>query len=287
MTGTTPAVPASWLEMVTAGRRWRAVLPLVAVFAALVAASATVADRWNDAPADAAGPGEYALGPHVLASLTVGAVVVACVAGLRAADARGVGALVAVGAVVGPLSLTAPALQAGAALSLVWRAGIGAAELLLLWGCALLLAGRSEPEQRGQRTWLVFALALVAVWEALFVLPMAVEDPGHGLLGVQMVAGWAVLAAGMVAAAWVGRSVRRAGTVSVLAAAMLALTHAAYARDGGWPGVAGWVGSPGQSPILMTTTIGALLVVAPLCGWLAQRAAAALHPRTSPTTVSE
>jgi len=98
-------------------------------------------------------------------------------------------------------------------------------------------------------------------------------------LGVAAMLGWAVLAGGL--AATVAESAHRWAALATFAAAVgvLMLMSAAYARDGGWPGVAGW--EPITSPFVLSWTSTVAVCAAPLAGgaWRWFRAGQAMLAR--------
>jgi hypothetical protein len=226
----------------------------------------------------------YSLTGHVAGVVLLGALAVAVAVTLVASRRPVLAGLVLVGVALGPMTIVATPVRAGLVpesymdTRLWWHAVVGVVVVAVLAGWAGAVVSRLaalptrpgsvEPDRARFPSEGVLVFALVAIgfivsWNKSFALQESV--------GVMPAAGWAVLASGMVVAA-ADRGWRVGAATLSLAGAALLTMFGAYHRDGGWPGVAGWEFGGMQSPVVLSTTVAAMiLIAAPVgvaLGWL-------------------
>jgi hypothetical protein len=204
----------------------------------------------------------------------LGALAVTVAATLVVSRRRVLAGLVLVSIALGPMTLVATPVRAALVpvsymdTRLWWHAVVGAVVVAVLagWTGAVVsrlsalptTPGSVEPVRARFPSEGVLVFALIAVgfivsWNKSFVLQESV--------GVLPSAGWAVLAAGM-AVAVAHRGWRVGAATLALAGAALVTMFGAYHRDSGWPGVAGWEFGGMQSPVVLSTTVAAMMLIA-------------------------
>jgi hypothetical protein len=147
-----------------------------------------------------------------------------------------------------------------------WRALVGSVTLawvlLTAWWAA-----RDRVRTADTLPGLTYPFILVGVGLVAFGAPGAVAWYAPEALALPILAGHLFLVAGVVTAC---ATLTRIGAtwcaMQVAVVGAVLLMYAAYNRDGGWPGVAGW--EYGTSPIITTVATSAALVVAPTVGLL-------------------
>jgi hypothetical protein len=230
----------------------------------------------------------YSLSAHVLAMLTLAVLAVTIAVALVRSGSRACAVAVLAATAAGPMTIVAVpvrwSLVADSAMDTAawWHAVVAGAVTALLTAWTVAVAGalparpspgvpQAEPRHPSPSTGVLLALlTLLAAAGSFLVSP----EVGNEHPGVITIVGWSVLSgAGLIVAA---RS-RRSGTaLSVLAlsvAAVLAM-RAAYVREGGWPGVAGWEFNGMQSPVVLSTVTAVALLMAPIVGGAVRGASA-------------
>jgi hypothetical protein len=259
--------------------------------AALVGGLAVAAQHEAQVDARANGLGgaaTYSLFGHVTAMVLLGALSVTVVVTLVRSGRRVFAGSVLVGVGLGPMTLVATPVRAALVSAsfmdtrLWWHVVVGMVIVAVLAGWVWAVGSRlpsSSPETRarseraragfpfeGVVLFALFGIGFVVTWNKSLALQESV--------GVAPSAGWAVLAAGMVMAT-ASRGWRAGAACLALAAGMLVTMYGAYDRDGGWPGVAGWELGGMQSPVVLSASVAALLLLAAPAGatasWVGDR----------------
>lgn len=213
----------------------------------------------------------YSLPMHVLAMCAVASLAVAVAVGLRRVGLTALAVVVLAAVVYGPMTLVAVPVDASVVdleafddTLLGWRMLVALVLFVVLAGCSLAvercLDARPTPADKLWPT-VIFVAALV------IGIAMAVQLPEQANLPAdRALLGWAVLAAGIVVVVAFGSSAWLSLAATVGAAAVLLLVAAAYSRDGGWPGVAGWEYEGMQSPIITSVASTITLLAAGALG---------------------
>ncbi|HTY70842.1 MAG TPA: hypothetical protein VMI11_00290 [Actinomycetes bacterium] len=216
----------------------------------------------------------YSLPAHVLAMTAVAALAVAVASGLIRLGKWELAAITAAGTAFGPMTLAAVPVRASLVTAasddtaLWWRALVALAltAVILTWAGA---AARCLPPPQRPVRGLPSALAVDGLFAAVAVLGVV----GYGGVPTQAdtpvmraVVGWALLAAGVATVAAFGSRWWVSPGYVLACAAALGLIVVAYARSGGWPGVAGWERDGMESPIVTCAESTVILLASGLLG---------------------
>jgi hypothetical protein len=226
----------------------------------------------------------YPASAHAVAMTAVFAVAMVAALILLNRGLRTAAVLTAAGAGFGPMMLVAAPFSqqmvldtssaSGPSLgtSTAWYALVASVLTVLIVGSAALVLGR-WPSPSTSRRWVGAHLAaLIGLGLLVVVVPSALTDDGGSTLLPMLVIGYLLLVAGVVMAAAVAH--RRLMPLAVLQGTVVIAVwalYAAYHREGGAPGVAGW--EFGTSPTIATVITSTALVCAPLVGVLGAYAA--------------
>lgn len=257
----------------------------VAALAGLVGGLALTAQR----NAEPLGIGEhYSVSMHVLAMSAVAALSVAVATGLLRLGQPLFAGIVLIGSALGPMTLVAVPVQSSLVDAstfgdtiLWWRLLVSTAQfgVMVAWTwwtkrCLGESGTTSAPSHAtASLSWLPSALLFMVIAGVGLVahgsFPQQSNEPA-----MRAIAGWALLAAGIVVVGAFARTAWTSLALLIAVASTLGIISLAYTRLGGWPGVAGWEYNGMESPIITSVASTVTLLVAPLIGvtiWLVRQ----------------
>lgn len=266
----------------------------VLIAAAAAAARVYHAAQWDLSAAMAEYGYEKPLLPFAAVMGAAVTAVVATVVALWRARLTVPAVATAAGAGIGPMSLLAFPVWEGPGTTEVGDGApallFGAAFTAVVVLIAAVVATRLDPELRDRpvpswRITGVYVLLAAGGFLTINAVPSWTYDDGHKNLDLTMVAGWVLLAAGLLVAGAAGHEGRAATAVRSLVLMAFPLGLAAVMnRPGGWPEAPGWELAHSNLPLYLTVQMAGIVMGCAAIGWALSYTS--WHPVDAPSGVA-